>query len=106
MRALLFLVAASAAAAAAEFPEAEISNGVIRARLHLPEPGSGSYQGTRFDWSGIIYSLQYKDHEYFGKWYEKHDPKIHDAITGPVEEFRSADGALGYTEAKPGGTCV
>jgi len=96
--ALLFL--------AASFPEAQISNGTITAKFHLPEPANGSYQGTRFDWSGIIYSLKYKDHEYFGQWYTKHDPKIHDAITGPVEEFRTGDSALGYADAKPGGTFV
>src|SRR6185369_10963015 len=93
-------------AAAADFPEAEISKGVIKAKLNLPKQGPASIQETRFDWSGIVYSLQYKNHEFFGQWYAKHDPKIHDAITGPVEEFRGADGALGYTEAKPGGTFV
>ncbi|MDQ2898520.1 MAG: hypothetical protein M3Y07_01820 [Acidobacteriota bacterium] len=67
---------------------------------------SRSYQGTRFDWSGIVASLQYKGHEYFGQWYDRHDPKIHDAITGPVEEFLSNDAGLGYNEAKPGGTFV
>ena len=30
-----------------------------------------------------------------------HDPKIHDAITGPVEEFLTGDAGLGYAEAKP-----
>ena len=88
------------------YPKADISNGVIQAELMLPDPQHGSYQGTRFDWSGIIFSLQYQGHEYFGKWYEKHDPKIHDAITGPVEEFRTNDSGLGYEEAKAGGTFV
>jgi hypothetical protein len=105
MRVLLFF-AISAVLMAAGYPEAEISNGLIRARLHLPSPGNGSYQGTRFDWSGIIYSLQYSGHEYFGQWYEKHDPKIHDAITGPVEEFRTNEAGLGYSEAPAGGTFV
>jgi hypothetical protein len=105
MRVLLFF-AISAVLMAAGYPEAEISNGLIRARLHLPSPGNGSYQGTRFDWSGIIYSLQYSGHEYFGQWYEKHDPKIHDAITGPVEEFRTNEAGLGYDEAPAGGTFV
>src|ERR1043166_5238617 len=91
---------------AAGYPEAEISNGLIRAKLLLPDPERGSYRGTRFDWSGIISSLQYQGHEYFGRWYERHDPKIHDAITGPVEEFRTNDSGLGYDEAKTGGTFV
>jgi hypothetical protein len=91
---------------AQEYPKAEITNGVTRVELMLPDPQHGSYQGTRFDWSGIISSLQYQGHEYFGKWYERHDPKIHDAITGPVEEFRTNDSGLGYDDAKAGGTFV
>ncbi len=85
----------------ADFPSTTISNGPVTATLMLP---GGSYQGTRFDWSGIISSLTYKNHEYFGQWYPKHDPKIHDAITGPVEEFLSNDAGLGYDEVKPGET--
>src|SRR6202049_3274968 len=88
------------------YPKAEISNGLIHAEIMLPDNRNGSYRGTRFDWSGIISSLQFSGHEYFGRWYEKHDPKIHDAITGPVEEFRTNDKVLGYDEAKPGGTFV
>jgi hypothetical protein len=91
---------------AAGYPEAEISNGLVKAKLYLPDPEKGSYRGTRFDYSGIITSLEYSGHQYFGQWYDKHDPKIHDAITGPVEEFLSGDAALGYSEAKAGGTFV
>jgi len=88
------------------YPQADISNGVIHATLMLPDSHNGSYRGTRFDWAGIISSLKFKNHEYFGQWYEHHDPKIHDAITGPVEEFRTNDTGLGYDEAKVGGTFV
>jgi len=91
---------------AEDYPKAEISNGLIHAELMLPDSRNGSYRGTRFDWSGIISSLEFGGHEYFGRWYEHHDPKIHDAITGPVEEFRTNDKGLGYDEAKPGGTFV
>lgn len=96
----------AAAVWAQDFPKADITNGIIHAELMLPDTKDGSYQGTRFDWSGIISSLKYQGHEYFGRWYEKHDPKIHDAITGPVEEFRTDDKGLGYDEAKPGETFV
>jgi hypothetical protein len=91
---------------AQDYPKAEISNGVIHATLMLPDNQHGSYQGTRFDWSGIISSLQFNGHEYFGQWYEHHDPKIHDAITGPVEAFQTHDKGLGYDEAKAGETFV
>lgn len=95
-----------AVACAAEIPEALVANGQIRARLYLPDAQHGYYRGTRFDWSGVIASLEYKGHNYFGKWFEKYDPKIHDAISGPVEEFRSSGAGLGYSAAKPGETFV
>jgi hypothetical protein len=98
--ALLFL------ALAADYPEATISNGAVTAKLMLPDAEKGSYRGTRFDWSGIIASLTYKDHEYFGQWFPKDDPKTHDSITGPVEEFLSNDAGLGYADAKVGETFV
>ena len=103
---LLACAALAAGAALAQFPTAEIANRVIHAKLYLPDPERGYYQGTRFDWSGSIASLKYAGHEYFGVWFEKYDPKIHDAITGPVEEFRTHDAGLGYDEAKPGGTFI
>jgi hypothetical protein len=81
-----------------EFPQAEITNGLVRANLYLPDAQKGYYQGTRFDWSGVVSNLEYKGHTYFGQWFEKYDPKIHDAITGPVEEFMP----IGYNEARPG----
>jgi hypothetical protein len=91
---------------AQNYPRAEISNGLVHATVMLPDAKNGSYRATRFDWSGIISSLQFNGHEYFGQWYEHHDPKTHDAITGPVEEFRTRDSGLGYEEAKSGGTFV
>src|SRR6266704_1469151 len=89
---------------AQEFPQAEISNGLVRARLYLPDPAKGYYRATRFDWAGVIPRLEFKGHTYFGQWFEKYDPKIHDAIIGPVEEFVTNNLPLGYEEAQPGGT--
>jgi len=97
-----FLLIAALACLAAGSPEAEISNGVLHVKLLLPNAQTGYYRGTRFDWSGVISSLQYKSHEYFGKWFDRYDPKIHDAIMGPVEEFLTAGAGLGYADAKPG----
>lgn len=99
-------VAAAGLAAAADFPVSEISNGKITAKFYLPDPKAGYYQGTRFDWSGVIYSLQANGHEYFGQWFDKYDPKIHDAIAGPVEEFVQGNTSVGYDEVQPGGTFV
>ena len=85
-----------------KFPEAEITNGIIRAHFYLPDSKNGYYQATRFDWSGVITSLEYKGHEYYGKWFEKYSPTIHDAIMGPVEEFDQ----VGYNDAKIGGSFI
>jgi hypothetical protein len=93
-------------ALAADYPSATISNGTVTADFLLPDPEKGSYHGTRFDWSGIMSRLTYRGHQYFGQWYPKHDRFLHDAITGPVEEFLSNDAGLGYADAKPGGLFV
>jgi hypothetical protein len=100
----LAVLIASLALYAQEYPKAEITNGVIKASLYLPDAEKGSYRATRFDWSGVIYSLTYKGHEYYGRWYAKHDPLVHDAITGPAESFDTAGAGPGYAEAKPGGS--
>lgn len=92
--------------AAVGFPEAAISSGAVRARLYLPDAQAGYYRGTRFDWSGVVSSLTWKSHEFFGQWFERHDPRHHDAITGPVEEFLSNGAGLGYDEAKAGAVFV
>jgi hypothetical protein len=108
MRNLLFAIASAAALAspAAEFPQAEISNGTVTAKLYLPDIQKGYYRGTRFDWSGQVGGLRAGNREYFGQWFDKYDPKLHDAIMGPVEEFVTGDSSLGYEEAPVGGTFV
>lgn len=84
----------------AQFPEATISNGLVEARLYLPDANEGFYRAARFDWSGIVTSVKYEDHTYFGQWYKTHNPKTNDAIQGPVEAFDP----IGYDTAKPGET--
>ncbi len=101
-------------------PEAEITTNEIQAKIYLPDREKGYYRGTRFDWSGVIHSLEYAGHNYYGPWFTKTDPKVIDfifdgadivagpcsAIMGPVEEFSSNEKALAYEEAKPGGTFI
>jgi hypothetical protein len=96
-------------------PQSEISNGLIRVKLYLPDAVNGFYRGTRFDWGGVIADLEYKGHSYYGPWFTGTDPNVSDliykgseiiagpstAITGPVDEFNPA---LGYDDAKVGGT--
>jgi hypothetical protein len=109
MRVLAMLIAGiltQAADPAPDAPKATITNGTITATLTLPDAKTGYYRGTRFDWSGAVSSLTWNGHEYFGQWFERYEPTIHDAILGPVEEFLTGDAALGYAEAAPGGTFV
>lgn len=101
-------------------PTAEIANDAIRARLYLPDAKAGFYRGTRFDWSGVIGSLEYAGHDYYPQWFQRIDPNVHDfvyegtdivagpctAVTGPAEEFSTAGQGLGYDAAKPGGTFI
>ena len=87
------------------YPKASISNGSVDAVIYLPDAKSGYYRGSRFDWSGVVGCLAYKGHTYFGVWFPHYDPFLHDAITGPVEEFRSGSddhGPLNYDQTKPG----
>lgn len=105
MRRFTAFLSLCALASAADFPEADISNGSLHAKLYLPDAQKGYYQATRFDWSGQIPSLEYKGHTYFGNWNPApYDPKLHDAIMGPVEEFLTSGAGLGYAEAQAGGT--
>lgn len=114
--AVLFFCQAIGLLPAAAPPSAEISNGQITAKVYLPDAAEGFYRGTRFDWSGVIHSLQYQGHDYYGPWFTKTDPNVRDfiyqdadiiagpcsAITGPVDEF----GQIGWEEAKAGGTFI
>ncbi len=81
-----------------QFPQANITNGIINARLYLPDSTKGYYRGSRFDWSAVMPDLQYNGHTYFGQWFDKYSPTLHDAIMGPVEDFLP----VGYDKAGVG----
>lgn len=97
-------------------PSATIANSQIQVKLYLPDLKGGFYRGTRFDWSGVIHSLLFQGHNYYGPWFTKTEATIHDfvyqgadivagpcsAITGPVDEF----GAVGWDNAQPGNTFI
>ena len=107
MKKLVVLLTLTAAAlAAADFPQAEITNGTVKAKLYLPDPREGYYRATRFDWSGQISSLEYQGHNFFGQWFDRYDPKLHDSILGPVEEFLTNGIGLGYNDVKVGESFV
>ena len=71
MKALTLVAVVAGISAAAEFPSAEISNNAIRAKLYLPDAKNGFYRSTRFDWSGVIASLEYNGHNFYGPWFKK-----------------------------------
>lgn len=98
----LLLILALTQAPSTRFPHAEITGGGITATVYLPDAAAGYYRGTRFDWSGAVARLTWKNHEFFGEWFPRHDPLLHDGITGPVEEFLTGDSSLGYDEARTG----
>ena len=75
---------------------------IVHAKLYLPDAENGYYRATRFDWSGQIASLESQGHNYFGQWFDRYDPKLHDAILGPVEEFLTNGIGLGYNDVKAG----
>lgn len=58
------------------------------------------YQGTRFDWLGIVKSLEFEDTSYVDEWFTVHDPKNHEHVCGPAEVFSP----IGYDKAVVGGT--
>ena len=116
MRVLLFLLLLCAVSlVAADPPTAEISNGKIRAKVYLPDAAKGFYRGTRFDWSGVIFTWKRRAY-YYGPWFTKRNPAVRDFVyegedivagacsstTGPADEFRP----VGYDAAKAGGTFV
>jgi hypothetical protein len=85
-------------------PRATITNGLVSAVVLLPDAEKGYYRGARFDWSGVVWCLVYKGHNYFGVWNPRSDPLSGNAITGPVNEFFGGDGrtGIGYDQARPG----
>lgn len=115
--AALVLLNAELPAQAADHPEAEISNGLLTARMYLPDADRGYYRSTRFDWSGAIYSFEYEGNEYYGVWYDRIDPEVTNwvfegdeivsgpasALAGPVNEFQTP---IGWDETEPGGSVI
>jgi hypothetical protein len=85
--------------------------------MYLPDPVNGFYKGARFDWSGIITSVEFAGHTFYGQWFSKIDATVRDvsykdddilvsvntSAMGPAEEFQTP---LGYDNAKEGDSFV
>lgn len=77
---------------APDAPAVRIGNGVATAALYLPDQQKGYYRATRFDYAGLVADLQVGGHSYFGRWFPTYDPKKHDAVAGPAQEFVTGQG--------------
>jgi hypothetical protein len=97
------MVIASPDPDAPDAPTVQISNGLVTAVLYLPDPERGYYRATRFDWSGAVADLRANGHSYFGRWFAKYDPNLHDSVPGPVQEYVTGQG---FDAAPVGGTFV
>lgn len=93
-------------------PQITISNGLIVARIALPDLKHGFYRGTRFDQAGVVTSLTFKGRNFYHPWFDRLNTEVLDytydaegrvvggpdsAASGPVEEFAP----LGF-EDRPG----
>lgn len=67
-----------------------ISTPRLSLSLHLP--ADGFYLGTRFDRGGVFDSIKFDGLELAGRWFERYDPRMHDAVCGPAEEFTVLSG--------------
>jgi hypothetical protein len=85
-----------------DHPKALLTNGKLDALVFLPDARNGYYRSTRFDWSGVVGCVSLNGHKFFGEWFTQYDPLKNDSITGPVEEFRTDDGPMGFNAPHPG----
>ncbi len=88
-----------------DFPSVVLDNGEISALVYLPDAEHGYYRGNRFDWSGIVARVERRGHRFYAPLHPRHDPELHDSLTGPAEEF-AMFAPMGYAEAQPGGVFV
>lgn len=94
------------------FPKLTLGNGVITADVLLPDAEKGFYRGIRFDWSGVLDQIYYRDHTFlYSHEMEQTNPKPFAGGCGTAEEFGMGSafgmlGPLGYEEAKPGETFI
>ena len=102
----------SPASALDNMPYKTIGNGLVSAKVYLPDP-FGFYRATRFDHAGMVTHITYKGQDYGRYWFVKTSPEVknfsYDAdglvannnniAAGPVEEF----GENGFDAAGPGG---
>ena len=80
-------MATSPTLAGNDFPRVRLDNGVLAVSVYLPDVETGYSRGTRFDWAGIIESVEHAGHRFFAPLHAEHDPLRHDSVSGPADEF-------------------
>lgn len=105
--------------ALAAAPSLTLTNGLVMARVLIPDAGHGFYRGTRFDWAGAVASLVYRGREFYGPWFHQTSENVHDfaydgdqivagantMMLGPADEFDTAS-PLGWDSGPVGGVAV
>ncbi|WP_066219949.1 hypothetical protein [Formosa haliotis] len=84
-----------------KYPHTEISNDNVTMSLFLPDRKKGFYQGSDWDWSGLIASLEYKGQSIFKASSLNQKSKTIENLSGPIEEA-----TIGYTEATNSGKFI
>jgi hypothetical protein len=87
-----------------DWPRINLTNGLVKMTVAIPDPEKGYYRGARFEQAGIISSLEYEGHTYFAEnWVEARNPVANACVAGPAEEFWEP---LGFDEAETGGSFI
>ncbi|MEX2606775.1 MAG: hypothetical protein WD708_05470 [Kiritimatiellia bacterium] len=101
---LILCVLALGNGCASTYPRVVLSNDAVKAVVYTPDNQKGFYRAVRFDRSGMIAGVEWKDHTFFGEWKDRaHNPYYSDDVVGPAEEFGMTH-PLGFAEAEVGET--
>ncbi len=84
------------------YPKAILMQNGLKAEVYLTDTARGYYRASRFDWSGMIGRVTYRNHSWYDDWKTPHDPTSGEHGIGPCEEFDMENPPPGYAEASPG----
>lgn len=86
------------------YPKIVLKTDSIELEIFIPDEKNGFYRGSRFDWSGMIGKVLFKNHVFFAPWKLPHNPKDPECGIGICEEYGMGvfkwDIPLGFKEAK------
>lgn len=85
------------------FPHVVLTSDSLKVLIYTPDEKAGFYRGARFDWSGMVARVEYRNHVFFGEWVLPHDPKNPEHGIGMAEEF-DMETAQGYGDADNDGS--